>query len=697
MRNAKEFTSARSAIKVLQVIQDKYLALCTEHHGIRLYDIESKKALIQVAHPYLNAQTTALAFSPDGKLVAFYTHPDIHVIHLENRQLLKSINITNDAVTQLCFDLSSTYILAGTQNGRVFQYRYNEDALLYRLCSFAQHPKLPNSILSIALHANLMACSSASGELCLLNLYAKTNKTFTTPLQEPITSLTFTAKSELIMATTNGAISLHTSNYFADGETFKTSLYDLKEIYAIEESSLLLLLRINGSLELFDTHKQKILHQSFLQTTKKISCLTLYNKELFVAFDNHEVYHISLYDTKDLQSHILHNSLDKAYKLVQSNPLLRSTKLFIDLEAKYETLYQHAINGLKNQNKEALKILLNHFSKVHVKKEELLLLEQTYAIYPKFHTLVLERNYALAYAMSTRYPALQKTYPYLKMEETFKIAFTNAQRHLLLQRKDEAASLLQPYMTIASKRAFIKLMLTQNRLFISYLKAVEKRNFTLALDIVKANPIFTQMPNYKTLQERMQSTLDEGRKHLDKGRVKEAKESFEKLADISKYKEQIAKLIMACDAMTELQSAYEKNDFVTCYTLLDAHKELYSCDLAKLLERHWIKLMGICEEHALGANIAEIKATLKEFLQIPSRKEKIGDLLRVSFHTKITMLITSQEYRSAENIIYSYIDIFGDDTEMRALKKLYEESAKQRLAITLDTKRKDSWIEEPFL
>jgi hypothetical protein len=34
---------------------------------------------------------------------------------------------------------------------------------------------------------------------------------------------------------------------------------------------------------------------------------------------------------------------------------------------------------------------------------------------------------------------------------------------------------------------------------------------------------------------------------------------------------------------------------------------------------------------------------------------------------------------------------------MRALKKLYEESAKQRLAITLDTKRKDSWIEEPFL
>lgn len=697
MRNAKEFTSARSAIKVLQVIQEKYLALCTEHHGIRLYDIESKKALIQVAHPYLNAQTTALAFSPDGKLVAFYTHPDIHVIHLENRQLLKSINIANDAVTQLCFDLSSTYILVGTQNGRVFQYRYNEDALLYRLCSFAQHPKLPNSILSIALHANLMACSSASGELCLLNLYAKTNKTFTTPLQEPITSLAFTTQSELVMATTSGAISLRTSNYFTEGERFKAPFYDIKELFTIQESSLLLLLRKNGSLELFDTQKQKVLHQSFLQTTKKISCLTLHKQELFVALENNEVYHIALYDTAELQSHILHNSLETAYKLLQSNPLLRFTKLFIDLETKYATLYQHAINGLKNQNKEALKILLNHFSKVQTKKEELILLEQTYAIYPKFHTLVLERNYALAYAMSTKFPALQKTYPYLKMEEIFTIAFTNAQRHLLLERKEEARALLEPYMTIASKRAFIKLMLTQNKLFISYLKAVASRNFTLALDIVKANPIFTQMPNYQTLQEKMQSTLAQGRKHLDKGHAEEALACFLKLADISKYKEQIAKLIMACKAMTELQSAYEKNDFVTCYALLDAHKELYSCDLAKLLERHWNKLMSICEEHALSANIGEIKATLKEFLHIPSRKEKIGDLLRLSFHTKINMLLTSKEYKSAENLIYSYIDIFGEDTEMRALKKLYEESAKLKLAITLDTKRKESWIEEPFL
>ena len=89
-----------------------------------------------------------------------------------------------------------------------------------------------------------------------------------------------------------------------------------------------------------------------------------------------------------------------------------------------------------------------------------------------------------------------------------------------------------------------------------------------------------------------------------------------------------------------------------------------------------------CESYSLDGNIKAIKTLLGELLCIKTRTEKIGDLLRVAFYSKIKTLGESKKFASAENIIYSYIDIFGVDIEIKDMMKEYEKISSKKLAIT---------------
>ena len=49
-----------------------------------------------------------------------------------------------------------------------------------------------------------------------------------------------------------------------------------------------------------------------------------------------------------------------------------------------------------------------------------------------------------------------------------------------------------------------------------------------------------------------------------------------------------------------------------------------------------------------------------------------------------------KNYASAENFIYSYLDIFGLDSEIQKLMKSYEKRTSRKLAITAKESAKES-------
>ena len=152
--------------------------------------------------------------------------------------------------------------------------------------------------------------------------------------------------------------------------------------------------------------------------------------------------------------------------------------------------------------------------------------------------------------------------------------------------------------------------------------------------------------------------------------------------------------------MAQLKNAYKNNDFKTCYEILDTHHHLNISELGVLLNKHWIKLINTCEEYALKADPNAIKSTLNTLLLVNTRSSRIGDLLRVSFHSKIKAYLAKRSFHGAQNIIYSYIDIFGSDCEIKSLMTTYEALSKKKLAITQDGNNlinRDKWIQSEVI
>ena len=127
---------------------------------------------------------------------------------------------------------------------------------------------------------------------------------------------------------------------------------------------------------------------------------------------------------------------------------------------------------------------------------------------------------------------------------------------------------------------------------------------------------------------------------------------------------------------------------------------LQNTHLAKLLESHWKKLINKCEISALMGDIKSVKKTLDELLFINTRRAKIGDLLRLSFYTKIKQLLAKKQYKKAETLLYSFIDIFGIDDDLQHLILRYEKLSKTKLAITIGEnlhKARDEWVKSDIL
>jgi hypothetical protein len=286
------------------------------------------------------------------------------------------------------------------------------------------------------------------------------------------------------------------------------------------------------------------------------------------------------------------------------------------------------------------------------------------------------------------------------MENAYKKSFTLAQRQLLAGKEEQAKELLEPFATISTKRAMIQLLLRQNREFLAFLKAVANRDYDELNRLVKINPNFQEIPSYIALQHELLLQIQEIGKLIDEGNIPHATALLKEIEQIPMLSEEIERVSKLTQAANILLGYYKESDFVRCYETIDKNSELLSIELTRLLEEHWRKKIDRCELFSLAGDIKALKEELGELIYISTRKAKIGDLLRVSFHIKIKDELAMKNYATVENFIYSYIDIFGIDSEIKDIMKHFEERSRKKLAITFiqkKQKKRDEWRYEDII
>ncbi len=700
MAEVYECTKARSSLTSLQVLHNKDIAFATQLHGAKICSSEACSIKLNFANQYLNSSTTAICFSDDGAFLAFANDSLIYIVNLLTKEIVKTINTENEPVLLLSFDNTATHLIAGTRNGRVLHYKTEGLSLLCRLCSFPYKRDKSsiirqNFVSAIVLRDSTLATSGYGGTIQVIDIYSRANTIVLDNGISRTNALCFLDDYTLMSGNVDGVLRLFDLKEKKLLHQLDTPLKKIRQIIILPNPHYVMICSQNTYISILDLRSFKIIHEKYIKFDDVITRIaTLDEETLLVSLKNGHINKVVLPSQKQLSSLILHNSLEKAFLLTQNEPMLQDTEEYTKLTSRYANLYNEATQALINQNITLATQLLEPFVNLKSKKKEINLLFIAFKHYNRLKIFFVEKKHTLAYALCAKYPELENTPIYRKMEENFKDVFKNAQRQIILKKINNAKALLSPYITIPAKRNSIELLLKQNTEFLQFIIAVDKREYAKAYALAKKYKHLQNVPSYNILTNTLETYLDQIKESIQEGNTKKAFKTIELIQDIEHLNSQVSLFHSEIKHLKELQNHYENNDFKSCFNTLDTYPHLHNTQLGTLLNKHWHKLISSCEKDALKGDAKKIKDTLGELIFLDSRLEKIGDLFRVAYRVRIKAYISKKSYNSTEKTIYAYIDTFGIDSELHTLMQRFEKTTKKKLALTpTDSQRvaRDNW------
>ena len=648
-------------------------------------------------------QNNLTAFNLQKRVLAIAQDESIFIYDTQTKKQIQTLKSHDGSISQLYFLPDNLHIVYATSNGRVLICNYKNAHYTVRLFSTIKKYKtqLPIRISAISFYKHLLAVGTADGKVTLihLNSYAIIEELHYS--NAAVSTLCFSDTNRLIIINAHGEIVTHDLERIQATTSVMTHLSHTKQLLQIPKSDFLLINSHKEFLTLFDMKKNKVILNEYLHFTHPISYIELTQEHnLLVALEDREVLHITLQNESNLESLVLHNMIAEAYALVEKNPQLLESKEYKELEKAYNIKYLNALKALQLCDVKKAQELLENCSEIKSKQEDTKLLFEAYRYYERFQVLVMEKKFAPAYALATKYPPLQYSKEYKMMENAYKNAYKNAQKQVLLSNLNAAKELLLPYLSVLSKKESINLILKENEAFLAFLEALKRSDYATIYKLLGTHPHFENIPPYKEFLQDIRDSLQKINKLLNAADIIQAKELMQKLENISFIQQELELLVEKADSIEKLLLLYKQNMFQECYGLLDEKPTIFlNLKLAILLEKHWMKLMQKCEKYALYGNVKGIKQTLQELLTLQSRSKRVGELLRVAFIINIDDNITKEKFVSAENFIYSYVDIFGSDTNLQRVMQLYEKKAKKKLALTPESAKtaRDAWLHNKLI
>ena len=643
-------------------------------------------------------QTHLTAFSLEKKLLAIANDETIYIYDTKTKDQLYRIQSYDGVIKQLFFLPNSQHIITATSSGRVIIYNYKDARYNVRIFSWIKkyRTQLPTRMTAFAFTKQLLAIGTSDGKVKVINLGSYSLIKEINNINTAISTLCFTDTNKLIIANTHGEIFNYDLQEFEKTQSIVTHLSHTKQLLHIPKSNFLLIHSNQDFITLFNLKTHKILRNKYLKFHTNISYIEI-SKEgnLLVVLENREILHITIQNEKNLDSLILHNMILDAYTLVENNPQLLESKEYEKLEKIYKIKYLKAVNALQHSDTKKAHIILENYLNITSKKEDVELLFKAYKYYEQFQTIYMQKLYASAYALSERYPPLQYSKEYKEMELTYKKAYKKAQQKILLLDMQKAKELLLPYLTVVLKKESINLILKNNKDYLSFLKAIKQMQYPTIKKLLAKHPNFSQLHQYKLFLMNLDVDLHNINDALNMANIQKATLIIKRIKDIALIEKELEFLEQKAKVIEILIQSYQENEFKKCYEIIDEYPQIFmELKLAKMLEKHWNKLMRRCEKYALYGNIKGIKKTLKEFITIKSRAKRVGEFLRLTFIVAIDDFLSQKNFNGAENFIYSYIDIFGLDTNLQRVMKEYEKKSSQELAIMNQENKnnRNDWI-----
>ena len=701
MHTIEKCLTLDSNIKNLEALENKYIALSTQSGQARINSCKNHENKLIIESEKLTPDVVAMSFSPNVELLAFAVKSSIFILDTRIGEILNEIPIKAKEINILSFDSSSNYLIVGTKYGRVFQYKYNNPSVLARLCSFPYDRTIPqpknftNYVSAIAFHGSKVACSGYGGAIFVTDLHVNTHKEVITNSDIKTNSLCFIDMDTLISGKDNGEVNVIYLNTKITINKIHANFKTIKHIIPIPNTNYIFINSEENFLSIVDIKECKVINEKYANFDDTIiNMVLLDNDTVVIALKNSEIIKLNLPKPEDLDKLIETFPLYQVFKKTQNATIVQNYKNYQKIEKQYANIYKMATKSLMQGDKKLAISLLKNYAKLKSKTKDIQLLFKTFEYYDKFKLLTNSKRHYDAYELCERFPILKQTNEYKEMDDIWKNCFLNAQKELLAGNLPSAKQIINIYKNIPTKKEMCSFIFNYPNDFVNFLKALIKKDFKTTDEITKKFDAFKHIPTYINLTKKIEGSIKLVENCILKANTKLARKHLDKLKNIPHIHNKVTELNLNCYNIEQLYSAYKRDDLEVCYKLLDTKKILHHIDLGKELEIRWANIIAKCEEYALKGDVENVKKTLKELINMESRKSKLGDLLRVAYHTKIQKFIKNKNIDKAKEIIFSYLDIFGIDQEIEDLTDIFNTKFSEN--IELDDKKykrgfRDNW------
>lgn len=667
-------------IVYLSVLEGGKLALADKTKKFYILDLSSmhKEHEHSFKHALAHSEKMSISFSPNGRYLAYSEKEQsvVRVIDLHEQKLHHSFPTLHNQIETLCFDPTSSYLVAGSITGRVYLWNLFLTGQVSRLSSFPEYsPHLfsqptVNYVSSACFSpsGNLVATSGYGGSIVITNIHTEVMPVRITPNHVRINSLCFINEDTLAAGNIEGGlyiIDLLTSQI---KKHYQTSLVNINTMCVTRSGSYLLISGHTKNISLIDLKTQKILNAEYIRLGTKVTRLAITADDtLIVGCEDGSVTLFNLNPQALLQQHLDAASYDKGYDLLHKFPLLSESSLVHTLESAWESILEQAIAHVqKNETDKALK-LLNKFSNVPSKYKVIKEFQSLITYFERFKTAVEHENYALAYSMAEKIGLLKHTAPYMTMEEIWDATFLKAQVHIIKDETHALFKLLEPFSRVTTKLCFIQVLLHQPDRFVEFTHLINSHAYDKIFEITKTYPCLKEIQSYQKIIDATDVLYEKFRQHIHSRDYELAELDQEALSHIPYMKTKRKVLMNLLKLAKKLENYYKKEKYASCYTLIDKHKELQSLPLVHELEEVWNTKMQEAEKEALLGHAKGIKAILGDLITLQTRALKVGMLLRLSYLTQIKFLVIRHQLDSVPKAMDAYIKMFGFDTELHNL------------------------------
>lgn len=690
MPNLVQSCNHTSAVVHMQCLDDGNIGIVTAANGIYVLHSGELEPISHITVEGVQSAQKGFAFSPDGRYFAFAQNGSgiIRVIEIATKKLLRSYTAHDNPVELLAFDPASAYIIAGTSTGRVFLWRVESSNLIARLSSFPEYiPSMVsalthNYVSAIAFLGTWVATTGYGGSIVVTNLLSQANTKRLKPSHVRIDALLFLDEKHIIAGNANGMIELIHTEEQHPIRWVNTGIGGIEHLLLLKNRRFLLAASKFHHIALINIETMQVVENRYITAPSPIRSLAHTEAgNILMGMESGEIREVRLFSPEALRELVDEANFVQAYAMGEADPLAKESAEFALMESIFKERYQHAVSLLSRQQNAEAHHVMHPFAAIPSKSRAVQALFNAFDHYPRFMHLVQDRQYAIAYSLSHQFSQLKQTPSYKQMEKEWETAFAKAQKQAILHHTEAARKTLHEFYTVASKSAFIRLILHQTSLLVEFSRAIQAKDYIRLKKLTAENPVLRETPSYSKMIKNADKTIEEIMSAVKSNLFDKAEllnEALMEIPHLAHHHESITRFI---EKAKKLHRYHEEGHTLLCFELLDTSTELSVLPLAKEMEKIWTDSMTTCEEAALHGNTTAITEELGELVKLSSRTEKTGNLLRTSYQMQIKYYLSRNKAQMLQKAITNYTSIFGFDNEIMHLVAL---SKKRGIEVLLD-------------